>query len=343
MAAAPALAYGRVHAPASSSGTRLPSPRGASLPRSRHTERVWAEGGRSQMATVWTEGADGSMTALNSGRAGMDYVQSLSRLRPDSRPMHPLTREAAQREIDSLWRSSTFGKVRGGPQQYLSDSTQDWRARPAGYVPRTNRPISPRRGTPRTPRPSSTVPSSFTGPGLPGTPHGRECATAGSSPRTSVMGESFMSPRTKRFGTGHEAGGTTQEMDEMKTTQQGASRPTSLLGWGVEEVCVWLRTVVELPQYEAAFRKNFIDGHGLLSLSTDLRGRDNLHRLLGVVDRVHRGYLLAHIRKLELAQCRRRELQAGQQIGTLNAGNHRYSWKPSMSTRDVTQAIASVL
>ena len=124
---------------------------------------------------------------------------------------------------------------------------------------------------------------------------------------------------------------------------QPATHPTSLLSWGVDEVCVWLNTVAELPQYEAAFRKNYIDGHGLLSFSTDLRGRDNLHKLLGVVDRVHRGHLLAHIRKLEVAQCRKRELQAGQEIGTVNAGNHRYSWKPSISTREVTQAIASVL
>jgi hypothetical protein len=340
------LAYGRVHAPGvSNSRTRLPSPRGATLQQSRHAERVWVEGGRSQMATVWTEGADGSMAALNSGRAGMDYVQGLSRLRPDSKPMHPLTREAAQREIDSVWRSSTFGKIRGGSQPYLSDSTQDWRVRPAGFVPRTNRVVSPRRGTtPRTTQRPSTVPSSFTGPGLPGTPHGRECATPGSRPRTSVMGESFMSPRIMRFGSGHGVGAATQEMDEAAAMAQPASsHPTSLLSWGVEEVCVWLRTVAELPQYEATFRKNYIDGHGLLSLSTDLRGRDNLHKLLGVVDRVHRGHLLAHIRKLEVAQSRKRELQAGQQIGTVNAGNHRHSWKPSMSTRDVTQAIASVL
>jgi hypothetical protein len=305
------------------------------------------EGGRTQMATIWTESKDGSMSVLNSGRAGMDYVQGLSRLRPASTPMHPLTREATQREIESVWQSSTFGKVRGGPQQYLVDSTQDWRVRPAGYVPRTNRVVSPRRGmTPRAQRPATVpteLPSSFTGPGLPGTPHGRECATPGSRPRTSVMGESFMSPRAKRFGSGHGVGAATQEIDEMQATKQESSHPTSLLGWGVEEVCVWLRTVAELPQYESAFRKNHIDGHSLLSLSTDLRGRDNVHKLLGVVDRVHRGHLLAHIRKLELAQCRKRELEAGQQIGSLNAGNHRHSWKPSMSTRDVTQNIASVL
>eukprot|EP01043_Picozoa_sp_COSAG02_P100505 COSAG02_NODE_36583_length_453_cov_0.587571_1_plen_128_part_10 len=128
------------------------------------------------------------------------------------------------------------------------------------------------------------------------------------------MGESFMSPRIMRFGSGHGVGAATQEMDEAAAMAQPASsHPTSLLSWGVEEVCVWLRTVAELPQYEATFRKNYINGHGLLSLSTDLRGRDNLHKLLGVVDRVHRGHLLAHIRKLEVAQSRKRELQAGQQ------------------------------
>ena len=338
---APPGDYGRVAAPHSSSGTRLPSPRGATLSQSRHTERVWPEGGRQQMATIWAEGDDGSLQALNSGRAGMDYVQGLSRLRPASSPMHPLTHAAAQREIESVWRSSTFGKVRGGPQQYLSEPTQDWRVRPAGYVPNTNRVQSPRRGvSPRSQRPAtvpSELPSSFTGPGLPGTPHARECSTPGSRPRTRVMGETFMSPRAKRFGSGHGVGAATHEMEQ---TERSAK---SLLGWGVEEVCVWLRTVAELPQYEPAFRRAHIDGHGLLSLSTDLRGRDSCHKLLGVVDRVHRAYLLAHIRKLEIAQCRKRELEAGQVIGTLNAGNHRHSWKPSMSTRGVTQNIASVL
>ena len=75
------LAYGRLPSPHSSSGTRLPSPRGAALQQqSRHTERAWVEGGRTQMATIWTESKDGSMSVLNSGRAGMDYVQGLSAL-----------------------------------------------------------------------------------------------------------------------------------------------------------------------------------------------------------------------------------------------------------------------
>ena len=134
------MPFGRVVSATSPGGTRLPSPRGASLPR--RTERVWVEGGRSQMATIWTDEAGTGIQALNSGRAGMDYVQNLSRMRPDSSPMRNLTPDAAQREVEAVWRSSTFGKVRGGPQQYLTDETNDWRVRPAGYIPRTNTPFS---------------------------------------------------------------------------------------------------------------------------------------------------------------------------------------------------------
>ena len=78
------MPFGRVVSATSPGGTRLPSPRGASLPRG--TERVWVEGGRSQMATIWTDEAGTGIQALNSGRAGMDYVQNLSRMRPDSSP-----------------------------------------------------------------------------------------------------------------------------------------------------------------------------------------------------------------------------------------------------------------
>ena len=217
------MPFGRVVSATSPGGTRLPSPRGASLPR--RTERVWVEGGRSQMATIWTDEAGTGIQALNSGRAGMDYVQNLSRMRPDSSPMRNLTPDAAQREVEAVWRSSTFGKVRGGPQQYLTDETNDWRVRPAGYIPRTNTPFSPR--SPRSPRsrpattPSSALPSSFTGPGLPGTP-----ASPGARPRSSVMGETYMSPRARSFrsNTGISPG----------PAVRGDAH--SLLGWSVDEV-----------------------------------------------------------------------------------------------------------
>ena len=71
----------------------------------------------------------------------------------------------------------------------------------------------------------------------------------------------------------------------------------------------WLVEVAELPQYEQAFRQQHLDGSGLLRLTTDLRGRDEIHKVLGITDRVHRTQLLAAIRKLELANCRRRELE----------------------------------
>ena len=90
------------------------------------------------------------------------------------------------------------------------------------------------------------------------------------------------------------------------------SWPTSLEAhelFCARQVAKWVVEVAELPQYEQAFRQQHLDGSGLLRLTTDLRGRDEIHKVLGITDRVHRTQLLAAIRKLELANCRRRELE----------------------------------
>ena len=117
----------------------------------------------------------------------------------------------------------------------------------------------------------------------------------------------------------------------------------TLISWGPDEVVRWLTEVVGLPQYTKAIRKRSIDGYALLRISANQSGRDELHTLLGVTDRVHRGKILAGIRKLEVANARMRELQAGKQVGTVNGGEHRRSWKPTLASSDATTFISSVL
>ena len=267
----------------------------ASLPR--RTERVWVEGGRSQMATIWTDEAGTGIQALNSGRAGMDYVQNLSRMRPDSSPMRNLTPDAAQREVEAVWRSSTFGKVRGGPQQYLTDEANDWRVRPAGYIPRTtrrSRPAPPAPPLPPATTPSSALPSSFTGPGLPGASVAGRAATLerdGRGPCPRARGASAATPASprprrprrrplparleRRWGALHFRANEIIEMSCHEMSWSASLRLTSCLVRAGGEV---VGGGGGAAQCEQAFRQQHLDGSGLLRLTTDLRGRDEIHR-----------------------------------------------------------------
>jgi hypothetical protein len=127
----------------------------------------------------------------------------------------------------------------------------------------------------------------------------------------SVMGETVMGawPKTE-MPTGWPAAETLVSFDTAEPALHLAS-------WGVEEVVHWLTHVVGIPQYTDAIRRMQIDGYGLLRLSADMSGRETVNTQLGITDRVHRGRFLSAIRKLELANCRKRELQAGQQVGTV--------------------------
>ena len=88
---------------------------------------------------------------------GMDYVHRISRLRPAAEPVSPLTPQARRRELSSILPCSAGGStgIAGGVQLSFSPRAHDPRQamyyasspgtrRPAGYVPKSNRPISPR-------------------------------------------------------------------------------------------------------------------------------------------------------------------------------------------------------
>ena len=288
-----ATSAGRV--PASTSlGTRLPS-----SPRSvRRSERVWPEGGRQQTPLAFNDTPGNFGMPLNSNRANMDYVYGLSRSRPANMTMSPLDGKSIIHDVDLAWRGTTHGKVRGGspPAQWVrSVPAGILSSRPLGFVPKTNRPASPRRAPARPISPRST--------------------------RTSTM-----SPRLKEYDLNDSV------MGDTILASGWTEGDSTLISWGVDEVVQWLSEVVGLPQYARNVRSRSIDGYALLRISADLSGRDELHTLLGISDRVHCGKFLSGIRKLEISNARMRELQAGKQVGTVNGGEHRRSWKPTLGT-----------
>jgi hypothetical protein len=342
---------------------------------------------------------------LSSNQAGVDYVHGLSRLRPATSPMSPLTPSAARREISSVWAGSMAGKVSGAPPPpewatYApgqSMSAVGFRGpgsagagrvggpamprslprRPPGYVPKTNQPVSPRntaRAVRRAPSPpshtlhtpachylsgrpaiclglhagslSAVLPCSVGGEGQ----RLRQRSASHSPARTAACAWQS-SPRSTRscgpWGSGvmqatlmlhGRSQVTLDDNDDDADSAAGEARNSGVgaelpfESWTVADVCKWTKAVLNLPQYAGAMRKHKIDGYALLRLTADRNGRDDVLSRLGVEDRVHRSAILAGVRKLEIANARRLQLQANQEIGTINAGGHRHSWKPTIGT-----------
>jgi hypothetical protein len=67
----------------------------------------------------------------------------------------------------------------------------------------------------------------------------------------------------------------------------------SLPFWRVDDVCRFISTEIELPQYERAFREMSVDGEMLAQLS-----EDELVSELGIDVKLHRKKILTKIEKL---------------------------------------------